>query len=50
MYLKGDQHETIQSMRALQPYKRKPNNAPSAALMTEKQAKVIKRLIGLKGR
>lgn len=26
----------------LQPYKRKPNNAPSATLMTEKQAKVIK--------
>ena len=26
----------------LQPYKRKPNNAPSATLMTEKQTKVIK--------
>ena len=26
----------------LQPYKRKPNNASSATLMTEKQAKVIK--------
>ena len=26
----------------LQPYKRKPNNAPSATLMTKKQAKVIK--------
>lgn len=26
----------------LQPYKRKPNNEPSAALMTEKQAKVLK--------
>lgn len=29
----------------LQPYKRKPNGQPSATLMTEKQAKVIK-LIG----
>lgn len=26
----------------LQPYKRKPNNEPSATLMTKKQAKVIK--------
>ena len=26
----------------LQPYKRKPNNAPSATLITEKQARVIK--------